>query len=154
VRAGSASLYSREYFTLVRDRLNDNGVAVQWFAGTEAEYNLVARTFASVFPYVTVWNGGALLVGTKRPLQLSPSDFNWKLQVPELKNAFASIGIDSFDDLIALFWAGPEDLRRFVGNGPLLTDDRPILEFFLSLPRDKEPDFSALKGDVSQVLAK
>jgi hypothetical protein len=35
VRAGGASLYSKEYFTLVRDRLNVDGIALQWCGGTD-----------------------------------------------------------------------------------------------------------------------
>ena len=45
------------------------------FSGTDAEYRLVARTFLSVFPDTTVWEGdGSLLIGTKRksPLVLRP----------------------------------------------------------------------------------
>jgi spermidine synthase len=152
VRAGSASLYSKEYFTLVRDRLNEDGIALQWFGGTEQEYRLVARTFADVFPYVTLWDHGTLLVGTKRPLKISAESFNWKLQVPGLRDALAAIDIRSFDDLLAEFWGGPSDLREHLGDGPLLTDDRPILEYFLSMPRDKDMDTAILKGDVRQIL--
>jgi spermidine synthase len=152
VRAGSASLYSKEYFTLVRDRLNDDGLALQWFGGTDEEYRLVARTFADVFPYVTLWDNGTLLVGTKRPLRISPESFNWKLQVPGLRDALAAIDIRSFDDLLHQFWGGPSDLRDHIGEGPLLTDDRPILEYFLAMRRDKEMNTATLKGDVRQIL--
>jgi spermidine synthase len=152
VRAGSASLYSKEYFTLVRDRLNDDGIAMQWFGGTDEEYRLVTRTFADVFPYVTLWDHGTLLVGTKRPLKLSPDAFNWKLQVPGLSDALAAIDIRSFDDLLHEFWGGPSDLREHLGGGQLLTDDRPILEYFLAMPRDKEMNTSNLKGDVRQIV--
>lgn len=152
VRAGSASLYSKEYFTLVRDRLNDDGIALQWFGGTDQEYRLVARTFADVFPYVTLWDNGTLLVGTKRPLRISPDSFNWKLQVPGLRDALAAIDIRSFDDLLHQFWGGPSELARYLGDGPLLTDDRPILEYFLAMPRDKDVNTVALKGDVREVI--
>ena len=48
----------------------------------------------------------------------------------------------------------PDDLREFVGSGPILTDNQPLVEYFLSLPRDRDPDFSQLrKGDFSQLLA-
>jgi spermidine synthase len=112
VRAGSASLYSKEYFTLVRDRLNDDGIAMQWFGGTDDEYKLVARTFADVFPYVTLSDNSTLLVGTKQPLKLSPETFNWKLQVPGLSDALAAINIRSFEDLLHEFWGGPSDPAR------------------------------------------
>ena len=36
-------------------------------------------------------------------------------------------------------------LRSFVGEGPLLTDDRPLVEYYLSLPRDNRTvDLSSL----------
>jgi spermidine synthase len=152
VRAGSASLYSKEYFTLVRDRLNEDGVALQWFGGTDGEYRLVARTFADVFPYVTLWDNGTLLVGTKRPLKLSPETFNWKLKVPGLSEALAAIDIRSFEDLLHEFWGGPSDLRDHLGDGAVLTDDRPILEYFLTMRRDKEVETSSFKGNVQQIL--
>jgi spermidine synthase len=132
--------------------LNEDGIAMQWFGGTDEEYRLVARTFADVFPYVTLWDHGTLLVGTKRPLKLSPDAFNWKLQVPGLSEALAAIDIRSFDDLLNEFWGGPSDLRDHLGAGPILTDDRPILEYFLAMPRDREMNTAPLKGDVRQIV--
>ena len=65
---------------------------------------------------------------------------------------FATIGIRSFDDLKAQFKAGPAELKPYVGAGMVLTDDRPVLEYFLTLPRTRELDVAALKGDPAQVL--
>jgi hypothetical protein len=43
------------------------------------------------------------------------------------------------------YTAGPEALRRFLGQGPVLTDDRPRLEYYLSLSSDDRPvDLSKL----------
>jgi hypothetical protein len=49
--------------------------------------------------------------------------------------------------------AGPEKMRAFVGDGPILTDDRPLVEYFLSMPRDRDPDLSRLRGDVKRHVA-
>ena len=153
-RAGAASLYSAEYFRLVRNALSENGIALQWFSGTDAEYKLVARTFLSVFPDTTVWAAdGSLLIGTKRKshLVLRREDFARKLEYPPLAEALKRVGLNRYEDLVALFRAGPDDLRRFVGEGPILTDDKPVLEYFLSLPRDNF-DPSGLVGDVRPYL--
>jgi hypothetical protein len=40
----------------------------------------------------------------------------------------------------------------YAGPGEVLTDDRPLVEYFLSLPRDHDVDLSALKGDVSRFV--
>ncbi len=65
--------------------------------------------------------------------------------------ALGAAGIAGFSGLTRLYTAGPEELRRFVGEGPVLTDDRPLVEYFLSLPPD-EPvvDLRSLSGDVNR----
>jgi spermidine synthase len=146
--AGAGNLYSAEYFRLMRRVLNPGGLVLQWVAGTEAEYQLIARTFLSVFPHTTVWGDGSLLVGSLEPLELRRRDFERKLAMPGRVDGLRELGADSFEQLQSLFTAGPDELRSFVGEGPILTDDRPLAEYFLSLPRDREPDMSRLKGDV------
>ena len=42
----------------------------------------------------------------------------------------------------------PTSCGHLVGDGPILTDDRPLAEYFLSLPRGRGPNLSGLKGDV------
>ena len=47
-------------------------------------------------------------------------------------------------------------MRAFVGDGPLLTDDRPLVEYHHWLPRPEEQpplNVSALKGDVNRFIA-
>jgi hypothetical protein len=52
-----------------------------------------------------------------------------------------------------LYVAGPEALRAFAGEGPLLTDDKPMIEYFLSLPADRmPPDLRTLGGAFEEVL--
>ena len=148
IHAGSGNLYSQQYFQLVRRALKPGGIAVQWVAGTDAEYKTIARTFLSVFPGTTAWGDGTLLLGSVEPLRLRKADFDWKLQVPARRDMIAALGVHSFDDLLREYMAGPEELRSFVGEGPILTDDRPLVEYFLSLPRDKNVDLSGLRGDV------
>jgi len=150
--AGSGNLYSAEYFRLMRGVLNGGGIVVQWVAGTDAEYKMIARTFLSVFPETTVWADGSLLVGTLAPLRLRRSDFERKLHTAGGAQGFHDLNVESFERLRAAFTAGPDELRAFVGDGPLLTDDKPVVEYFLSLPRDRDVDTSPLKGDVDRYV--
>jgi spermidine synthase len=150
--AGSGNLYSAEYFRLMRRVLKPGGIAMQWVAGTEAEYKMITRTFLSVFPETTAWVAGGLLVGSMEPLRLRRSDFEKQLKQPGHAQGLHDLNIESFDSLLAAFTAGPDELRAFVGPGPVLTDDRPLTEYFLSLPRDRDPDFTSLKGDVRRYV--
>src|SRR5882724_11061564 len=77
---GVANLFTREFFQLGRDRLNDDGIFVQWvqiYQLSTDSLRSVLRTFQETFPYVLVfrvqgaWKGkDLLLVGSKTPLTL------------------------------------------------------------------------------------
>lgn len=153
VFAGAGNIYSREYFELVRNVLKDDGLVMQWIPGTEAEFKLIGRTFMSVFPETTAWAEGNLFIGSKQPLRLSRENFEGRAFYPGRRQAMADTGIESFDALLQTFVAGPEQLRAYLGDGPVLTDDRPMAEYFLSLPRDRQADFSQIpRGDVRQFV--
>jgi spermidine synthase len=152
IHAGSTNVYSREYFQAQRNALNDAGLVAQWIDGTEAEYKLIMRTFLSVFPNATLWAEGSVLIGSVRPLRVSRADFEWKMAVPERAQGFRDINMTKFVDLTNLYTAGPKELASYVGEGPLLTDDRPLAEYFLSLPRDRPPDKAGFKRDLSEIV--
>ena len=128
--AGAGALYSREYFQRVRDWLRPGGIVVQWVGQREdTAYKLIARTFLDVFPETTAWVGGTLLVGSNAPLTISRAAFERQLADPETREALAAVDLTSVDALTGWYSAGPATLRAFVGPGPLLTDDRPIVEY-------------------------
>jgi spermidine synthase len=152
IHAGSGNLYSAEYFRLVRRALEPRGIVVQWVAGTDAEYKMIARTFLSVFPETTLWGDGTLMLGSVEPLRLRRGDLEWKLEVPRRREMIAALGVHNFEELLKLYVAGPGELRQFVGDGPILTDDKPMVEYFLSLPRDRDVNLSGLRGDVMKYV--
>jgi spermidine synthase len=144
--AGAGSLYSVEYFRLAREALADDGVMVQWISlRSDLHYRLILRTFLSVFPEASLWGDGSLVVGSKRPLRLSAEAVERRLGEPGVREALAPLGVTSYETLEGLRIADGPALRAFVGEGPLLTDDRPLVEYYLSLPRDNRTvDFSGL----------
>ena len=154
IHAGAGNLYSREYFSLVREALNDRGLVLQWIGHREpSQYALIMRTFLDVFPHATLWFDGILMVGSVQPLRLDPATVSAKRASPVTARALDDIGLTSFDVLADWYTAGPEAMRRFVGPGPVLTDDRPLVEYHRSLPRDAEPlDLSTLRSEFSEVV--
>ena len=48
----------------------------------------------------------------------------------------AAVGLGSVEELGGMYTAGREELERYAGDGPLLTDDRPRLEFWRSAGKD------------------
>lgn len=150
VHAGAGNLYSAEYYQLMSRVLNNHGIAVQWIgSGTETEYKLIMRTFLTVFPHTTLWEHGTLMVGSRRPLVLDQEVFDRKLTSDDSRRALESMGLGSFNALLSRYVAGPNEMRAFVGQGTILTDDRPLTEYFLALPQnDAAVDLSKVQGDV------
>jgi hypothetical protein len=73
---------------------------------------------------------------------------------PQIRAALDDIGLNDFEILRSWYTAGPEEMRRFIGEGSVLTDDRPLVEYHRSLPRDDVPfDISSLKGDVAKIIS-
>jgi spermidine synthase len=131
--AGAGSLYSREYYELVRNSLADDGLAMQWNGGdSETEYKLLMRTFTSVFPYTTLWAEGSLMLGSKVPFTISQSGYDAR------RRTFEQFPWD-LATLKRIYSAGPAEIREFLGDGPILTDDKPVIEYFLSLPKGDRP---------------
>jgi spermidine synthase len=152
IHAGAGNLYSVQYYRLMQRVLHNRGIAVQWIgSGTETEYKLIMRTFLRVFPYTTLWENGSLMVGAMRPLVLDETAFLRKQASPQSKAALDMMGITSFANLLSRYVAGPAELRAFVGDGMMLTDDRPLTEYFLALPQNDNPvDLSSVRGDVGR----
>jgi spermidine synthase len=147
--AGAGSLYSAEYFRLGRAALQDGGLMLQWIGRREATpYKLIMRTFLSVFPHATLWADGSLMVGSVQPLRLSRAAFERKLADRATTVALQDIGLGSFDALLARYTAGPEEMRALVGAGEILTDDRPLVEYFKTLPAGEAAiDLGGVTGD-------
>lgn len=149
--AGAGSLYSREYFRLVRRALAPGGLALQWIGDRPAhEYRLMVRTFLEVFPNSTLWAGGHLLVGSVRPPTFVRSEFARQLQYQPTRAALEDVGLGRFEQLLERYVAGPAELKALTGPGAVLTDDRPVVEYFKSLPDTgaARVDPAAFKGDV------
>lgn len=136
IDAGAGNLYSQEYFRLCRNALNEDGLMLQWVPASSCapHGDLFLRTFLSVFSESTLWMEGSLLVGGKRRLKLDRPAYEQKLNLPGLREALAEVGLASFESLRRLYTAGSDELRRSVAPGPVLTDDRPRIEYFLTLP--------------------
>lgn len=143
--AGAGQLYSSEYFRLCRRALADPGLMVQWIGHPpEEQYKLILRTFLEVFPQTTLW-AESFLVGSKAPLRVDAGVFERALGQPELAAALAAAGVADLPSLLRLYTAGSGALRAFAGPGPVLTDDRPLVEYYRSLGGAARPvDLSQL----------
>jgi predicted membrane-bound spermidine synthase len=146
--AGATNLYSAEYFALVARSLTPNGIMVQWVSpGTAFEHALIVRTFLTAFPNSTLWLSGDLLIGAPGPLTVSRSELEARLADPTARASLAEVGLNHAQDVLAQFRGSSPELAAYASDGPMLTDDHPILEYFQSqsIPTDP-PDLSRFDG--------
>lgn len=150
---GAANLYSVEYFRLVRDVLKDDGLMVQWLAPfSDYQYKLLLRTFLAAFPYVTLWSNGDLLVGSKSPIRVDPAILAAKFQQERAATALEHVGLFTAQQVLDRYNASKPELERVAGEGPIITDNHPYIEYFRSLPKDGPPDVSVYSRNVAEVL--
>ncbi len=130
--AGAAHLYTRDFFELVRSRLTEDGVFVQWmgsqFIDVELLQTLVA-TLRSVFPHVRVYSPlppwAVLFVASEGPLDIESTSQQALADSPEI---FESIGLRSADDVRTALMFDEENARRFSEGATINTDDHNLLQ--------------------------
>lgn len=74
------------------------------------------------------------MVGSIEPLTISRRRIEGLLADPATREVLRLMNIESFDHLDRMFRAGPEDVRVFLGEGEPLSGNRPLLEYYASLP--------------------
>jgi spermidine synthase len=133
--AGVAALFTREFFTALRDRLAPGGIFCQWahtYDISGDDLRSVAATFASVFPGGTMWlvgDGDLLLVASLEPLEPRFVNIERNWHRPDVAADLAEVGANGPFALYSLFIGGPNELRRYGSAAALQTDDRMTLEF-------------------------
>jgi spermidine synthase len=154
IQAGAGNLYSREYFELARAALNDGGLAVQWIGHrTELHYKAIMRTFLEVFPEASLWIDGHVMIGALRPVTISKARFDAQRSDPRTRKALDDVGLTDFEVLKSWYRANADQMRAFSGDGEMLTDDRPLLEYYRSLPSGDRPlDLQSLRSDVAALV--
>jgi spermidine synthase len=88
--AYAGNLYSDGYFTLVRDRLKPNGLAVSW-----APTRRVRNTFLNVFPHVLDY--GDIVIGSRDPIAWDESAIRQRLADERVQDYFEESGVDVLD---------------------------------------------------------
>ncbi len=142
--SGASVISSLEYYQAGHAHLNPGGIMMQWVPYGAAEVDLKdhIRTFASVFPNVTIVRGaggyGLYMLGSDQPVAFDPADIRQILARPgvlgDISSAFDS-PVSTVDAWVAEIakqqWMSGPQVAAYVGPGPLVTDDKPRPEYFL-----------------------
>ena len=143
---GSATLYSREYFELVRQHLNPGGIVTQWVPLYESDADTVKSeiaTFFEAFPQGTVWanelNGGGydlFLLGQVEPMRINLDRLEARLARPDHARVVASlrqVGFHSLPDLLSAYAGQAAELRPWLRGAQINRDGNLRLQYLAGL---------------------
>ena len=139
--AGNGSLYTRDYYLMCRRRLNPGGIVSQWlplYSLSEENFKMLLRTFQSVFPHTTVWyvnstiNPFTIVVGRMEGRQIDFMALQKGWDDRGVRRDLQEAGLEGVFHILDYFVMGEEEVRRYAGEGPLHTDDYPVIEYLAS----------------------
>jgi spermidine synthase len=133
---GVANLFTKEFFELGRQRLNDDGVFVQWLQvyqlSTDSLRSVLA-TFQAVFPHLMVFRVGGtakgkdlILAGSRSPLTLSR--IAERMRDVRIAAELSRIDMKSDRDVRAWYVCDETRLAPAVAGAVINTDDNMHVE--------------------------
>ena len=142
--AGVSVISSLEFYQAAKARLNPGGVMMQWipYGQTLDEFKDHVRTYATVFPHVIIVFGpggnGLFMLGSSDPISFDPASIQAVLSKPGVVQDLSSAADSPVRDqagwaaeIQSLIWIQGDQVTKFAGSGPLVTDDHPLPEYFL-----------------------
>ena len=143
---GSATLYSKEYFQMVKDHLNPGGVVTQWvplYESDEATVKSEIATFLDVFPGGTVWANaidGAgydlFLLGQNGPTKINVDQLQARLDSPEyarVSQSLRDVGFNSAVDLLSIYSGQDSELRPWLADATINLDSNLRLQYMAGM---------------------
>jgi spermidine synthase len=168
--SGVSSLFTRDYYQLMMDRLSDRGVVCQWIPSYHMSKKMLAiicKTWTDVFPNSSMWTssvvGDLFLIGSKENIELDYKLFLKRLKKEKINQDLARIDMNSPELLAQTFKYDRQGIQQFIdefdsGDLPVNTDMFPVLEYMsphFLLTERLARDFGKerkLTGDLANML--
>ncbi len=152
---GAATLYSKEYFEMVKSHLNPGGVVTQWVPLYQTDADTVRSeiaTFYSVFPNATIWNNDLegdgydiMLLGQLGPTHIDIDELARRLDRPDyalVRDSLSEVGLGSALSLLATFGGRVSDLGSWLEHAQINHDRDLRLQYLagLAMPQNVATD--------------
>lgn len=138
--AGSSLLYSQDFYTVAKQRLQPGGILQQWLPESdEPTQAAVARAIKNSFPYVRVFRGlegwGWEFLASERPIPVrTAAELLARMPAAAVTDMMEWGPAKSPEQQFDLLLGHPSSTDAIIAlspSTPTLTDDRPINEYFL-----------------------
>jgi spermidine synthase len=137
-RSGIASLYTEEFYSVVRSRLEPGGLFAQWVQDYEIDarsLRSIAHTLTQVFPSVELWQteaGDLLFMAADAERTVDVARVRERIEIEPFKSAMARLWlVQDVEGVMSHFLAGPRVVAQMAAHldPPLNTDDLNFLEY-------------------------
>jgi spermidine synthase len=141
--AGAVVLLTQEFYQEASQRLTPGGVLATYVPLMKPPVEkLVLRTFRSEFRHMSVVieprHGGTYILGSQSPIAFSPAAIRAVFGNPaaraDLRGA-PDYPVRSTAQWVSIIrgsvWLTDNQVNAYTGAGPLLTDDHPLIEYFM-----------------------
>ena len=139
---GSATLYTKEYFELVKSHLNPGGIVTQWVPLYESDAAVVKSeiaTFFEVFPEGTIWSNDengkgydVVLLGQVGGTKINLDELAQRLAGTEysaLSQSLLTVGFPTVADLFATYAGNARDLAPWLADAEINRDRNLRLQY-------------------------
>jgi spermidine synthase len=143
---GTATLYSKEYFELVKKHLKPGGVITQWVPLYESDFDTVKSelaTFFEVFPNGTIWgndiNGegyDVVLLGQVEPTKIDIDALDKRLAREDHKRvarSLAEVNFHSIPQLLGTYAGRAADLKDWLQGAQINEDMNLRLQYLAGM---------------------
>ena len=139
---GTAALYSKEYFDVVKQHLNPGGMFTLYVPLYESDERTVRSelaTFLAAFPHGTVWANtrdgqgyDTIFMGQVDPLVVNLDEVQQRWNRPDYQpvaDSLRQVGVSSIADLFGTYTGGKSDLGEWTKGADLNTDQDLRLQY-------------------------
>jgi spermidine synthase len=139
---GTSALYTKEYFEIMRRRLNPGGVVGQWlplYDGDMETMKSVLATFFEVFPDGTVWSNhiedrgyDLVLVGQDGPNRINVDKLQERFQRSDhaaVVESLRAVGFKSALDVMATYLGRGPELKPLLAGAQINSDRNLRLQY-------------------------
>ena len=137
--AGAANVFTRQFWEIVKLRLNERGVFAQWvnlFKMDATTLRSLLQAFYQVFPqgmsFANLHTGDLILIGAKQPLVFDYQRVTRTLEQAKIRATLAPHGVVTPADLLWYFALSRDEAIIAAGNARPNTDTNIISEVRLS----------------------
>ena len=159
---GTSTLYSKEYYQLVKSHLNPGGVVAQWLPIYDSDTDTIKTelaTFFDVFPGGSIWsnniNGDGydlVLIGRAQASPINVDDLQHRLDgsgYTAVVQSLAEVGFHSAVDVLATYAGRAPELQSYLAGSQINNDLNLRLQYLAGLGLNS----MAFQGIYRQILS-